>query len=238
MLRTNQAVVRLNLKDQCVVGLAWEWGHGSAMPKVKYLDFCATKPLVTMVDKGYLINGYRKFMLNKVILVLDRFVMRTCYVVLAPDNSYKIRNMVNDTNLDAFYYYHNNSGYESVSGEITYDAPPNMKLYRSRVGGKLRFKFYPRCKNYIENSASNRALDVTTMCSHMGGKTSDKNNVIFMPYITSAEVPVKLGDTDWICKFIDMRVRVYWYFTFAGRDADGPVEYQSTLCTSMIHTAQ
>lgn len=164
--------------------------------------------------------NYRKFILNKALVVVDQIVMNVWYQMNTGD-------FIAEPNLNKHYIrvkwldrpYNDRPLLHMRSSEA-------MRDYQYKLFKNLRLKhyYYPQCKYAIPTTETNLKKSFQDMVSEMGGKAS------FSPCIYTGWGPYVGYPTSGMSMRVEIafRFRVYGYFTFCGKIADSNVSSEST----------
>lgn len=204
----------------------WNFGNGAYNIDLQKLDY--GKGVLVESVLSYYKNKYREFIVNKVVLHLDRFVIEeagylygniakgnivpaangTYNVTFKPDS--KIRSIVVGSNVNRMAFYKDHIK--------TSDNKPDLKNlsfcngvvpFFCNTRTSKKFRIYPKCKSYMLTGDGN--LNITGLVAKMKGELPD---LYYGPYcnVNCFNGSESEEEQEVVIRF---RLRMYVYVTFS-----------------------
>lgn len=215
---------------------AWQFGHKQFTDSMWQLPIDNLRINKSRVDD--LADIYQKVIVNKVIVILDNFVYSEDWFTFGRLDGFVYNPTKNNGTFsyDGKYVQSVNQGNApSLIGRIAFlrdnvgvaDKIPlvsslsnslNLKILNVTRRSKKVFKFYPKCKKYLDTTGIG-SFNLGTWVTNMKGVMSD---IYLAPF--NNKTSYNLIDNDSLQNIdIHFRMRAYIYVTYAKRYADVPL---------------
>lgn len=217
----------------------WLWGWGFHDDVADLFDWPKVETEESVFLKG-LRETYDRLILNKVLIVLDRFNLHYYVGHIKPENfdklSAKLRKQKivksgqavdwpellsemklmlrqpGDSDYIRYWWGTDNQSAPSVYAQQS----ESMRSRRMSPGLKLRFSLLPKCKGSVPWTSEYFKLDYATMINNMGGSPAAYVKRLWVAPGTNQYIPDKGDQNACVMCNMNFRVRVYATFTFSG----------------------
>lgn len=183
------------------------------------------------VFNSFIYAGYTKFIVNKVLVILDD--LDTATYLYETSGSSTVRAWESPVDpASPWYYFLNKSGVESAAQSVTDKVQNYRKFYcRGRKKDKIVFKFYPACKEYIALTSTNSTKPLSEQIVLMGSTNyCSTAQLSLQPQISEGLKPGNLSNFI-VYVNLEYNFKYYVYYTFAGLNDQHLLE--ATLNTSV-----